>query len=227
MRRAASWAPLAPLALVALGGCGSAEKAPAPAREAAPPEATGEETAPADPWARVAGGPAGQPAPAAAVRFHEPADPRPSARERRPALPAPAVLGLAVVRDGYLAGEADTLLQLSAELSRVEGLGDVIGLGGAPDPPGVDLAGLARLAAAGERDLLLVDVRPSRRAGGARDGYLVHAASGALLACWTIDAREEPVVPTGDEPDLVAQIAAAHGRLQDGRLQDGRLQDGE
>lgn len=207
------------LALAALGGCASSPDA-APRAEVEGPAQGGreDETAPDSPWGRVAGGPAGAPAPApAVVRFREPTDPRPVAEERRPALGAELVLGVVAVRDGRLEPEAALLLRLEAELSRVDELAAVVGPGAAADPPEVDLAGLAALAAAGERDLLLVEVRPPRRPGSICDGYLVHAATGALLACWSVDAQGlvGGVPPSGGAAqDLVARIAAAHGRLR-------------
>ena len=212
------WLALGVLAL--LLGCRSADVGAERAAPTRDQEAAGEEKADAaptaaDPWARTPGGPAGGPQPAAAVvRFVEPGDPIPVAPERRPALPGEALLAVVAVRDGRLAPEGDLVLRLSAELSQEAELRAVVGPGGAPDPPQVDLAGLARLAAASARHLLLVDVRPSRQAGGLRDGYLVHAASGALLACWTARA-EPPPVPTGEAADLCARIAVAHGRLDD------------
>lgn len=172
--------------------------------------------APADPWGRVAGGPAGEAPPAPAViGFQPPQDPRPVALERRPALGPGQVLAVVLVREGNLAPEGDLILRLDAELSREEELDAVVGPGSDPDPPQVDLAGLASLAARNHRHLLLVDVVPSRRPDGLRDGYLVHAPSGALLACWTVEPgnQGQPVAPTGQAADLVQRIAAAHARL--------------
>lgn len=215
----------AALLLVGCGGARLAEKSQAgsepeasderaPARDQAEPAQP--PLAPADPWGRVPGGPAGQTTAAATtVAFRAPQAPRPLPDARRPRLGGGQVLAVVRVRDGLITGEGELLLRLDHELSRVEELDAVVGPGAEPSGDAMGLEELAALAAAHERQLLLVDVIPSRTPGALRDGYLVHTVTGELLATWSVDPERPPVVPTGQRADLVQRIVAAHARLGD------------
>jgi hypothetical protein len=184
-----------------------------PEPTSAPPDAQ-PVTTPSDPWTDRPEGPAGPPVASQQVRLRLPSSrPEPVTAEHRPTLPARARLALVSAHDAWLVRSARALLALGRELDDPR-LAPVVALGPlATDRPAVDLVELALEADAQGFDLLLVDVR--RGADDERDGLLVHAGTGALLAVFEVRRGGLPIATVshgGD--DLLERVGQAYARAQ-------------
>lgn len=145
------------------------------------------------------------------VTFTEPgAKLQPVHRNKRPALPDPATLSVAFVRDGELAFSAEAVLELDVLLAKESAVKMLVSLG-QPERAQVGLKELAAEAHTAGWDLLLVDVREGATR---RIGYLLHASSGALLARYEVsDKGVTTPVSTGKTLDLPERLAASYARL--------------
>lgn len=151
------------------------------------------------------------------VQFKEPETwPTPVKVAKRPAIPHPSKLAVALVRRGEIQFKAKLVLELESLLSRDKALKLVMALK-APRERQVTLKTLATQAHKEGRELLLVDVRPGL-AGRVRDGYLLLAKDGTLLAAYRIKKGSKPPPPRaatdGHTPDVCQRIGAAYARLK-------------
>ncbi len=186
---------------------------PSPEPTSAPPDAQ-PVAAPSDPWTDRPEGPAGPAVASQQVRLRLPsARPEPVTAEHRPTLPARARLALVSAHDAWLVRAARVLLALGRELDDPR-LAPVVALGPlASDRPEIDLVDLALEADAQGFDLLLVDVR--RGADDERDGLLVHAGTGALLAVFEVRRGGLPIATVSHGgADLLARVGQAYARAQ-------------
>lgn len=219
--------------LGSLSGCASAQAAPE-ATDSARPAGAGGETrtadeaapstgdapdqqplaTPSDAWTERGQGAEGQAASARRVRLLLPSSRLEAiAAAGRPALPARARLALVTARDSWLVRAPQALLDLGRELDDPR-LAPVVALGAiSGDRPQVDLEALADEADAQGFDLLLVDVR--RGVGPERDGLLLHATTGALLAVFEVRGGALPVASVPDSgDDLLDRVGQAYARAR-------------
>lgn len=170
-------------------------------------------TAPADPWTDRAEGTASPPTAHDRVRLVLPSSRlEPVTAEQRPALPPRARLALVTARDAWLVRAARTLLALGRELDDAR-LEPVVGLGPLRARREIDLEALALEADAQGFDLLLVDVH--RGGGEDRDGFLLHAATGVLLAVFEVRGGTVPIASGGDTgDDLLDHVGQAYARAR-------------
>lgn len=208
----------------ALSGCASARaesdpSAPSQLHQAEAPGGSeaqavdgGPLATPSDPWTERPVGPASPPAASERVRLRLPSSRlEPVAPERRPALPPRARLAFVSAHDAWLVRSASALLALGRELDDPR-LEPVVALG--PLSTGerqVSLAELAGEADAQGFDLLLVDVR---RGDDDRDGLLLHASSGVLLALYEVRGGALPIATGAHGEDLFDRVGQAYARIR-------------
>jgi hypothetical protein len=172
-----------------------------------PPMVPAADTLPTDPASERPAGEVVQAEARSPARFRDPGGALPRGR---PALRPPLRLALVVVREGQVQHRPERLLRLERLLANLEDVRAVVGLGPVLTEE-VGLADLALLADEAHVDLLLVEVQ----AGRDREGFLVHAPSGDLLARYRVPPAEEASMASAQEPpDLLARLEQAFTRLE-------------